>query len=727
MQYLSRIAVLFLAFLSFATNATAQNDVNLDQGLKPYGSYMGGNIDTVSLTNGNLMLHIPLVSYPQRGGRLSLAFYLRYNNKGFNGFDQIGVDVQRDQLVETRTHTTTFSVPGDNGTAQVVVNTTSATTADGSSHDVSWRKGATSVSVGPIDGSALGQHGIKHFLDTTTSIPVDPSCTNAPISFWNPVISEDPNGNQIVTNSLGWTDTMGRVIPGQAFCPTTFTQANSERGIHAGGDTNNHEVRMLPGASTTDFSGCPANTSLARIWVLPAFANSSSPSFTSTATMKFCYAPFTPGSSVPMLQNVILPNGTMWTFLYNSSGDLASITFPTGGTISYEWASFNFCSGSSRALTSRTVTDDTGPHIWHYNWTSGTWTNLNAPPPPTTVVVTDPALNDSIHVSTAMPGCNYYETHAEYYQGSGATRTLLKQVDTSYATFLNPAAEYTHAGAGASFPTTITTTWGNGQVTKEQIDYDTPTTYTTWDYLCYNCSTTPQATTQARINGQIAADSVFDYGAGAAGPLLRKTATSYLTLDDPASIVTYDGSGNKCAQADFAYDDAARLVPANISQSHVTPYAGAVRANPSSVIRWLSTTPCASNATWSPITTYTNYFDTGEIASSTDARNNVTQYSYAPIFYGAYLTQTRFPDTVTSGVTFNHIINGDYDFNTGMLRTYTDQNNNSSTYLFDSMRRITNASFPDGGQVQFNYPDPQTVEKKQLQNSQTGAWIDPIR
>src|SRR5712675_2313760 len=259
------IALLLIVFFFFAMVASAQNDVNLDQGLKPYGSYMGGNIDTVSLTNGNLMLHIPLVSYPQRGGRLSLAFYLRYNNKGFNGFDGIGVDVQRDQLIETRTHTNTFAVPTDNGTAHVVVNTTSVTTADGSSHDISWHVGPRTVSAGPIDGSALGQHGIEHFLDGATSILIDPSCANAPISFWNPVISEDANGNQIVTNSLGWTDTMGRVVPGQAFCPTTFTQANSERGIYAGGDTNNHVVRMLPGASTTDLSGCPANTTSARI------------------------------------------------------------------------------------------------------------------------------------------------------------------------------------------------------------------------------------------------------------------------------------------------------------------------------------------------------------------------------------------------------------------------------------------------------------------------------
>jgi uncharacterized protein YcbX len=59
-----------------------------------------------------------------------------------------------------------------------------------------------------------------------------------------------------------------------------------------------------------------------------------------------------------------------------------------------------------------------------------------------------------------------------------------------------------------------------------------------------------------------------------------------------------------------------------------------------------------------------------------------------------------------------------------MTRAFTDQNNNSSSYLFDNMWRITNASFPDGGQIQFNYPDVLTVEKKQLQNAQTGVWID---
>src|SRR5581483_901280 len=72
----------FLAVLA-AAPCLAQTSPNLEQGFKPYGSYQGGNIDSVSLTNGNVILHIPIVSYPQRGGKLRLNFMALYNNKGW--------------------------------------------------------------------------------------------------------------------------------------------------------------------------------------------------------------------------------------------------------------------------------------------------------------------------------------------------------------------------------------------------------------------------------------------------------------------------------------------------------------------------------------------------------------------------------------------------------------------------------------------------------------------
>jgi hypothetical protein len=50
----------------------AQTNVNEEQGMKRYDSWHGGDLDSVSMTNGGMVLHIPLVSFPQRGNRLIL-------------------------------------------------------------------------------------------------------------------------------------------------------------------------------------------------------------------------------------------------------------------------------------------------------------------------------------------------------------------------------------------------------------------------------------------------------------------------------------------------------------------------------------------------------------------------------------------------------------------------------------------------------------------------------
>jgi hypothetical protein len=65
--------VLFLSVLSFSQAID-------EQGVKPYGSYHGGDIDIVNLNNSKLELHIPLLSYPQRG-RLQLNFELTYQSE----------------------------------------------------------------------------------------------------------------------------------------------------------------------------------------------------------------------------------------------------------------------------------------------------------------------------------------------------------------------------------------------------------------------------------------------------------------------------------------------------------------------------------------------------------------------------------------------------------------------------------------------------------------------
>ena len=79
-----RRAIMYLgcvaALLTFSTSASAQTEPLYEQGLKPYGSFQGGSIDSVSLATQKLSLHIPLVSYSQRGGKLHVGFFINYTN-----------------------------------------------------------------------------------------------------------------------------------------------------------------------------------------------------------------------------------------------------------------------------------------------------------------------------------------------------------------------------------------------------------------------------------------------------------------------------------------------------------------------------------------------------------------------------------------------------------------------------------------------------------------------
>jgi hypothetical protein len=84
-----------LCLTSFLLLASATWAQNFDRGFVPYESYQGSGLDSVNLSNGNLLLHIPIISYPQRGTMPPLTLSLRYNNPRWNlvftPFDDYGI------------------------------------------------------------------------------------------------------------------------------------------------------------------------------------------------------------------------------------------------------------------------------------------------------------------------------------------------------------------------------------------------------------------------------------------------------------------------------------------------------------------------------------------------------------------------------------------------------------------------------------------------------------
>src|ERR1700677_4439030 len=71
--------LLILAAFVICFRPTHAQTPTVDQGVNPYSTLHGGDLDSVSLQNSALLLHIPLLSYPQRGD-LHLGFTIAYDN-----------------------------------------------------------------------------------------------------------------------------------------------------------------------------------------------------------------------------------------------------------------------------------------------------------------------------------------------------------------------------------------------------------------------------------------------------------------------------------------------------------------------------------------------------------------------------------------------------------------------------------------------------------------------
>jgi len=285
--------LVFPFFLSMGVAFGQLGNTTTDSGLKPYGSFHGGDIDTISLVNGKFDLHAPLVSWPQRG-KLQFGFTIRYDSPRYSEdrdepgtcginqctywseFDSAGVVVSPDVGYNIYQET------------KVINNVPNIT------YSVLEPDGATHVLVGSETGDATGYHwdqtnniitdrkGVRYYLGTSSPSYFAGALPNAG------AVSkvEDPNGNQITLGSNGYTDSIGRAIPNRV--------------------------------TTTDFSQCTGSltTYSAQTWQVPTSQGG-------TATYKLCYAHFQlnfnliPGLNhyaftgyVTMLQSIVLPNGT---------------------------------------------------------------------------------------------------------------------------------------------------------------------------------------------------------------------------------------------------------------------------------------------------------------------------------------------------------------------------------------------------------------------------------
>ncbi|HTD21029.1 MAG TPA: RHS repeat-associated core domain-containing protein [Terriglobales bacterium] len=738
-----------------------QGQPNLSNGIPPQGSYDSSSVDTVNLMNGNLTLHIPLpVDYPQRG-KLGIKYYMVLNSKTWKAYDTPSPGQWQPTSICQTGSTPPFST-GPCGQDSLFVSTASFSmtrvwqkvwpdgqfpsysagtpdtlvTWDGAVHPIGGDSSGYTIQVSGDDGTGV----------YTTATIIDRNGTQYSGQFPTGGIGECttdpgnglPGSTQTTTCIQQWslssvTDVNGNVLNPPIAIPGIGPQGGTMIAAHLAAGSESAGCTSVAGPIWVSYFNYPApNGQTNQIKLCFATYPQLATSFSQAGVHQFQDAysghPFPgPWRQPVYLSNVILPDNTQWAISYDSYGEVTSLSTPTGATIQYGWGEGTFpaCNVAgnditkvSRAVQSRTMTDVNG-HVFtsNYQWSpqagDGTLSHT----------MTDPSGNDAVHTFVDLtatwitPSCDFRETRTVSYQGSGGSRTPLKQVDT---TWLN-----SRFGGAYGVPSDVKTTlFPSQKVSLVHTDY---------------------APSLPFLN-LVTSQKTYDWGQGAPGALLREQDTvyqwqkdsRYLTanmLDLPASTIVVspiaanniksscpvDGAGTlkACmAETDSIYDEPAYLtnyegtVGALPAGSHVAA-PNPVRGNPTTVSKWLNT--------GGSVASHTNWYDTGEVYQSTDPGGHTTTYSYDLAYKGMLPTKICNARNQCSSST--------YDVNTGLLTSSTDVNAgypaigttpgdpaHTTSFSYDALKRLTSNVQPadlNGNQPTstFAYPEVSTIEQ----------------
>jgi YD repeat-containing protein len=757
----------------FSTLILAQAGPNLENGFKNYGSYDGSHLDTVNLMNGNLMLHIPVLPAFAERGEFAPQYSLYVTSKSWQvhcksnpPYGEIcwwdsnnpGVMlISAEGLMASRTLVKDFS--GD-GTIFYTTQGYSVTGPDGSVHqfapvsgqpqdaysnDTVFESLDTSgyhlvVSNPDLNGvmnnvMVIDRKGIKYpgvfstYADFKSCYHPGTNAISTP-SNYQPVIDDapfgegfckqvafarqatDPNGNQMnfvrttllpTTPPALTTDTLNRSMP-FSFIPANTGTADVSKCVSVSGrpiNDSNLIYYNAPDGTTQFIQRCYSLTPIQTAFNQPSIVEA--PNGNTTA----------PLTQLRQLVTVVLADGSNWVFDYNNYGDVIYVGLPAGGNISYEWTQITVPPSSdgltrvSRAIKTRVLTDNNGhTSKWSYNWGTPGTTLTNT--------VTDPLLNDTVHVFTVLDGiASLYETSTQYFDGAKGGQPL-KQVDTAYS----PNTILTDDGlAGNVVPASIKTTLNpSGKVNLVAKQYD------------------GGLGPGSSIFGNVVKEFEYDWGQGSPGALLRETDTTYQwqidsryqdahLVDLPSSVVIKDGSGCALSETDYTDDEPPYLTGTTVATQHVAaPNPAPVRGNQTTVTRWLAPASACNPKSGTAVTSHTNWYDTGEPYQKIDPLGHTSTLSYDSAYASAYVTQTCSPQT--GSVT--HCVSGTYDFNTGVLTSLTNENAtaqavgntpgdqaHTSNFAYDSTFRITSAQAPpdpaNGGvraQTSFTFSPP---------------------
>lgn len=647
-------------------------------GTPPFGSF-GGGPDVINLANLNARLTIPVLHKPGRG--TDFTYDLSYdssvwyplisgstkswqpvNNFGWRGQTEAALG-----YITRNTHHARCPVLGDG------YNTTWDNYAYhdmfGTTHFFSGT--AVSDCNGTITGFASGStNGSGYTLTVADNTLVSTVISAAGKNTVPPVSSSagaarstDRNGNQISVSSTGmFTDTLGATaltVSGVAPSNTTFTYTAPS------GTSTSYTMKYSTYTVQTKF-GCPGISD---------------------------YGP----TSTSLVSEIDLPDGSKYSFTYeptpgasgNVTGRPASVTLPTGGTISYQYSGGGTgvngisCADGSAATLTRSTPDGT----WTYAQAKGAGAA-------SATLITAPKLPyDSAANQTIAQFQGIYETQRDTYQGPAPTfsslpiaestlqtANLLQEKQSCYNVSALPCV-----GTAVTLPITqrivIATLPGSGNLKSQHTD----------KFDSY---------------GNVTESDDYDFATAAPFPLLRQTVITYANLgaylNAFAQIVTVkDGLGTIKSRQDTNYDQYSAFTGANcITGLSTHDDAGhgctsTARGNATSVTSY--TDPVTPGG---PITKNFTYDSLGNLRTA--------QLNCCQLKTWAYSTTTgyAYPDSVTSGSSSPQLTTSfTYDLNMGLSLTSTDPNNVKTTLTYDNMGRTLTAKTGTNPTTNYTYND----------------------
>ena len=632
------VGLLLVVILLAAGPASAQ----VMTGTPVYGSFSGGP-DVVNNANLNVHLSIPVISKAGRG--------LRFSN--------------------TLSYDSSVWYPAGTSGSQYwaqLPNWGWGSVVDGSTGYVYWSGSTAYCMAGGVQysypsfafGPYLDAQGTFHPFSVITHYG-QANCGILP-QIQGVATATDGSGLTLVVNNYQYPTIFS--ASGGSVVPVGDPYTSGPPGVT---DSNGNEYTATSSSGTTTFEDTLGTTAL----TVSGSGTPSSPiTYTYTAasgnqaTVTMNYAAYTVKTNFGcsgitefgaktenLVSSIVYPDGTSYSFSYEVTpgdnhnphyvtGRPASITLPTGGTISYSYSGGSngiTCADGSAATLERTTPDGTWTYARSENGTA--WTTT----------LTDPQSN----VTTFN------------FQGIYETERQVGSLETVYTCY--NGANFPCNGTSVSLPIsqrTVTTSIGD-------LESQLNTSYNSY--------------------GLPAEVDAYNYVNGAVGSLVRKTTTTYWTpaksyiQNRPSTVSVYNGSGTLLNQASYSYD-AFSLVSTSGTPQFSNP-TGA-RGNPTSIT--------LSGSGFGSLSMSITYFDTGQSQKVTGFNGAVTTYNSGTGACGnSFNTTISLPMSLSESYAWN--------CNAAVPSLTSDFNSNTTSYSYDNMNRLIETSFPGGGVTNTQY------------------------